>query len=138
MGNVFPDHYFRIRENGALVFRVETEPRTQRTELEQIASVNIKNGEIKPTGNRALGAEDTAAIQSWIAARKAQLSRREIDDILRTVDHLNLTTQWAQSRASDEELEAVTVALLLSMHDLRNVLVRKQSERLEQARPEAG
>ena len=35
-------------------------------------------------------------------------------------------------------VEAVTVALLLSMHDLRNVLVRKQSERLEQARPEAG
>ena len=41
-----------------------------------------------------------------------------------------LTAQWAQTRASDEQLEAVTDALLLAMHDLRSVLVRKQSERL--------
>ena len=61
--------------------------------------------------------------------------RREVDDILRAVDHLNMTTQWAQSRATDDQLEAVTDHLLLAMHDLRTVLVRKKSDRL--TRPEA-
>jgi hypothetical protein len=55
---------------------------------------------------------------------------REVDDILRTVDHLNLTTQWAQSRATDVQLEAVTDQLLLAMHDLRTMLVRRKADRL--------
>ncbi len=55
-----------------------------------------------------------------------------MDDILRTVDHLNLTTQWAQSRATDEQLEAVTDSLLLAMHDLRTMLVRRKAERLQE------
>lgn len=63
-------------------------------------------------------------------ARRETLARRDIDDILRTVDHLNLTAHWAQSKASDEALEEVTDALLLAMHDLRTVLVRKKAERL--------
>jgi hypothetical protein len=53
-----------------------------------------------------------------------------VDDILRAIDHLNLTAQWAQARASDEQLEEVTDSLLLAMHDLRSVLVRKKADRL--------
>ncbi len=34
------------------------------------------------------------------------------------------------SKASDAQLEEVTDALLLAMHDLRSVLVRKKAERL--------
>ena len=125
-----PDYYFRIRENGAAVFRVDTENRQRRIELEEIATVNVKNGNIKPHGEVKLTKADRAAIAEWLAARQAQLAMREVDDILRTVDHLNLTTQWAQSRASDEQLEAVTDALLLAMHDLRSTLVRRKAERL--------
>ena len=58
------------------------------------------------------------------------LTARTLDDIDRAVDHLNLTTQWAQSKASDDELESVTDTLLLAMHDLRSVLVRKKADRL--------
>lgn len=129
MGDL-PDYYFRIRENGAAVFRVETENRQRRIEMDQIATVNLKNGEVKPQGDRTLSTEDMAAIRDWIAARSAILSRREVDDILRTIDHLNLTAQWAQSRASEAQLEEVTDSLLLAMHDLRSVLVRKKAERL--------
>ena len=32
-----PEYYFRIRENGAAVFRVDTENRQRRIEMEQIA-----------------------------------------------------------------------------------------------------
>lgn len=131
-----PDHYFRIRENGAAVFRVETENRQRRMEMEQIAVVNTRNGEIKAHGDRALSDADKTAIKGWLAERQKLLVSRETDDILRTVDHLNLAAQWAQSRASDAQLEAVTGALLLAMHDLRAVLVRKQSERMEKGEPE--
>jgi hypothetical protein len=125
-----PDYYFRVRENGAAVFRVSTENRQRRIEMDEIAVVNVKNGNIKPHGDVVLSEADLAAIEGWIADRQAQLAAREVDDILRTVDHLNLTAQWAQSRATDEQLEAVTDRLLLTMHDLRTVLVRKKADRL--------
>ena len=125
-----PDYYFRVRENGAAVYRVSTENRQRRIEMDEIATVNVKNGNIKPHGDAALSKADLAAIGDWLTARQAQLAAREVDDILRTVDHLNLTTQWAQSRATGDQLDAVTDALLLAMHDLRSVLVRKKADRL--------
>ncbi len=133
MAGDLPDHYFRIRENGATVFRVGSENRQRRIEMEPIATVNVKNGEIRPHGDRALSEADTAAIRSWMAARTELLARRDIDDILRAVDHLNLTAHWAQSKATDAQLDAVTDALLLAMHDLRTVLVRRKAERMEAA-----
>ncbi len=129
-----PEYFFRVRENGAFVFRVDTENRQRRIEMDQIAVINIKNGEVKPHGGRTLSPADKAAIGDWIQARKALLARRQIDDILRTVDHLNMTAHWAQSKASDAELEAVTDTLLMAMHDLRTVLVRKKADRLMKKR----
>jgi hypothetical protein len=133
MGADLPDYYFRVRENGAVVFRLGTENRQRRIEMGEIATVNVKNGNIKPHGEVELTAADRAAIEEWLAARQAQLAMREVDDILRTVDHLNLTTQWAQSRATDAQLDAVTDQLLMAMHDLRSMLVRRKADRLGKA-----
>ena len=119
-----------MRENGAAVFRVDAQNRHRQMQMDQIAVVNIRNGEIKPQGAHKLSPQDMAAIDEWVSQRRAVLAQRDIDDILRTVDHLNLTTHWAQSRATDAQLEAVTDALLLAMHDLRSLLVRKKAERL--------
>ncbi|MCL4186946.1 MAG: hypothetical protein KJZ85_05005 [Rhodobacteraceae bacterium] len=130
MGGDLPDYFFRVRENGAAVYRVNTENRQRRIEMEQIAVANIRNGEIKPHGDRVLGPQDLAAIRDWMEARAATLARRDIDDIHRAVDHLNLTAHWAQTRATDAQLDEVTDALLLAMHDLRTVLVRRKAERL--------
>ena len=130
MGADLPDYYFRVRENGAAVFRIGTENRQRRIEMVEIAAINVKNGNVKPHGDMVLTEADRAAIDDWLVARQAQLQAREVDDILRTVDHLNLTTQWAQSKASDAQLEAVTDALLLAMHDLRSMLVRRKADRL--------
>lgn len=130
MGAELPDYYFRVRENGAAVFRVDTENRQRRIEMDQIAVINIRNGEIKPHGDRTLSDVDLQEIKAWMVARAEVLAHRDIDDIHRAVDYLNLTTQWAQSRATDEQLEHVTDALLLAMHDLRSVLVRKKADRL--------
>jgi hypothetical protein len=54
MSGDLPDYYFRVRENGAVVFRVDTENRQRRIDMEEIATVNINNGKIKPHGDRAL------------------------------------------------------------------------------------
>ena len=125
-----PEFYFRVRENGAAVFRVDTENRQRRIELDQIAVVNIRNGEIKAHGAHVLTEAENAEIQRWMTERQSILALRDIDDIHRAVDYLNTTTQWAQSRASDAQLDEVTDALLLAMHDLRTVLVRKKADRL--------
>ncbi len=133
MASDLPDYYFRIRDNGATVFRVDTENRQRRIEMIEIALVNTKNGGIKPHGDTALTDADLSTIHNWLADRLALLAQRDIDDIHRAVDHLNLTAQWAQSKATDEQLDRVTDALLLAMHDLRTVLVRKKSERMLKA-----
>ncbi|MBF9049659.1 hypothetical protein GTA62_00495 [Roseobacter sp. HKCCD9010] len=125
-----PEYYFRIRENGAAVFRVDTENRQRRIEMQEIAVVNIRNGNVKPHGEHVLTDEEQTVIAEWMEERRAVLADRDIDDIHRAVDYLNLTTHWAQSRASDEDLEDVTDRLLLAMHDLRSVLVRKKADRL--------
>ncbi len=125
-----PEFYFRIRDNGATVFRVDTENRQRRIELEEIATVNIRNGNIKPHGERELTTDELARIRDWMEARVDMLARREIDDIHRAIDHLNMTTHWVQSRATEDNLEEVTDLLLLAMHDLRTVLVKRKSERL--------
>ncbi|MCP9481835.1 hypothetical protein NNA36_07660 [Shimia sp. CNT1-13L.2] len=125
-----PEYYFRVRENGALVFRVDTQNRQRRIDMDQIAVVNIRNGEIKPHGDRILSDDDLEVIRDWMQERQEVLAHRDIDDIHRAVDYMNLTTQWAQSRATEEQLEDVTDALLLAMHDLRSVLVRKKADRL--------
>lgn len=125
-----PEFYFRIRDNGATVFRVDTENRQRRIELEEIATVNIRNGNIKPHGERELTTDELARIRDWMEARVDMLARREIDDIHRAIDHLNMTTHWVQSRATEDMLEEVTDLLLLAMHDLRTVLVKRKSERL--------
>lgn len=126
-----PEYYFRVRDNGAFVFRVDTENRHRRIELDQIAVVNIRNGEVKPHGDTQLTDRDRSEIASWMAARQALLARRDMDDIHRAIDYLNTTTHWAQSKATPDQLEEVTDALLLAMHDLRSVLVRKKADRLK-------
>jgi len=130
MADELPQYYFRARENGALVFRLESANRERRLDLVQIAAVNVNNGQIRAQGERALDEADRAAIAAWLAERRAVLAARSLDDIRRAIDHLNLTAQWAQARATDAELDAVTDPLLLAMHDLRAVLVRRKAERL--------
>jgi len=132
MVDKLPDYYFRVRENGAFVFRLDTENRQRRIEMDQIATVNMRNGEIRAQGGRTLTEADIEAVTGWMAQRADTLAQREIDDIFRAIDHLNMTAHWAQSRATDAQLEAVTDQLLLAMHDLRSTLVRKKSDRLTQ------
>ena len=129
MNTPLPKYFFRIRENGAVLFKTPGENHQNRAEMHQIAAINMRSDTVKPLGDTVLTDEETKLIADWMRERKTVLEEREIDDILRTIDHLNLTAQWAQSKASDADLERVTDQLLLSMHDLRTILSRKKIER---------
>ncbi|MDJ0859162.1 MAG: hypothetical protein QNI90_01530 [Dinoroseobacter sp.] len=131
-----PDLYFRVKDNGASVFRVVTDTRQNRMDLVQIANANVRNGEIRPQGGETPTETEAAQINAWIEKRRDELAARHLQDIDRTVDFLNQSTQWAQSKATDEELQAVSDRLLLAMHDLRTVLVRKKADKLMKDRGE--
>lgn len=128
-----PEYYFRVRENGAVVFRVDAENRMRRIEMTQIAVVNVRNGDVKPHGDHTLSERDREEIAGWLAARQDTLRARDLDDIGRLVDRINLATVWAQQSATPEDLEAVSDRLLLAMHDFRTVLVRKKSKQIADA-----
>ena len=128
-----PDYYFRTRENGAQVFRVSTDNPQQRIEMNPIAAINIRNGEIRPHADHLLTGEDNKAIAQWIETRQQELQGREIDDIRRTIDHLNHMAHWVNSKAAPEVLDKVTDEILLAMHDLRQVLVHNRAERVRKA-----
>ena len=130
MAGELPEFYFRVRENGATVFRVDTENRQRRIDMSEIAVVNIRNGQVRAHGDHELSDVEMEVIRDWMEERTAVLATRDIDDIYRAVDYLNLTTHWAQTRADDAQLDDVTDTLLLAMHDLRSVLVRKKADRL--------
>lgn len=100
-----------------------------RLTLQHIAVANVKRGDWKPQGDTALTKADEAAIAAWLDDRKAALAKRRLEDVRQTVEQLNLTAGWAQSTASDAELEAVSDDLLLAMHDLRTVLARRKADR---------
>lgn len=130
MSDDLPEYYFRIRENGAAVFKLDSENRNRRLEMQEIATINTRNGAIKPHGDRVLTQAEGDVLRDWLARRLDILAARDLDDIHRAVDHLSLTAHWAQTKASDAQLDAVTDVLLLAMHDLRQVLVRRKADRL--------
>lgn len=122
-----PEYFFRIRDNGAAVFRVEAENRLRRLDLQQIAFANTRNGDIRPHGNRALSEAEVSAIRSWLDNRRSVLEQRSRDEVRHTIEQINMTAHWIQSDASHEEVSEVSDQLLLALHDLRSVLVRKMA-----------
>lgn len=129
------DLHFRIRDNGAVVLRRVTDGRARRTTLEPVAAVNLARGTIKPQGGRSLTEAEHAAVQTWIEERQALEAARRLDDVFRLADQMGRTAQWAQTRAGEAELEAVTDELLIAMQDLRGVLVRKRALRMKKDEP---
>ena len=124
--------YFRIRENGAQVFRVDTTNQNRRIEMDPLAVVNTRNGDIRVQGDRVMTAEEEAEITAWCAARQAELSRRDgLGGVAETIERLNLTASWLQQRATEDEIAAAADDLLMAMHDLRTVIVRKKADSLK-------
>lgn len=125
------DLYFRTRENGAMVFRIDTENRQRRLEMIQIAVINIRSGDVKPHNDAIITAAERTEIEKWLIARRKQMNARDQDDIERLIDQMNWATQWVQARATADQVEAYGNPMLMAMHDLRSTIVRKKVRQSE-------
>lgn len=123
--------YFRVRENGASVFRVDTENRQRRIEMQQIANVNIRNGQVKPQGDNTPTEDELKEIEAWRMAREDLMVTRQVDDVHRMIDDMNMLAHWVQGKATTEHLDMFTDDLLMAMHDLRSALVRAKAKSLK-------
>ncbi|MEL7107133.1 MAG: hypothetical protein AAGM21_14515 [Pseudomonadota bacterium] len=126
-----PKLYYRIRDNGALVFRVDAENRQGRLDLDPLAMANVRNGEVRPQGGRNITAAERRDIEAWIAARQSELADRDAKIAPATVEAINAAAHWVQTKASAADIDAHANAMLMAMHDLRSQIVRRQADALD-------
>lgn len=122
---VIPELYFRIKDNGAHVFRVSVSDKDQRLKLEPLAVINQRTGDVKPQGKRKITRREQAEISAWLEVRRAHLEAQKDAEIDQLIERMNLLAQRASARAADAGLEAATPRLLMALHDLRSALTRK-------------
>ena len=73
--------FYRVRDNGAAVFRADTENCQHQLELVQIAVASIRNGNVKHQGEHMPTAAERNDIDAWIEERRKLLAARKVDDI---------------------------------------------------------
>ncbi|MDX8355246.1 hypothetical protein [Cognatiyoonia sp. IB215182] len=121
-----PQYHFRIRENGALVFRINPSNRHRRIEMQQIAVANTRRGDFKSVRDHVLTDDDKAAIGEWLINRQEHLKERKFRDAEDLLERLSEVAHWAQTEATQTQLDELADRLFFAMHDLRAVLIRKK------------
>lgn len=112
-----PEFRLRILETEAAAFRVSTHNRLSRTEMTEIAAVNLRTVNVCPTATEAPA--KPSARQSrpgWRSGARNSPCATSRPSI--SIAHLYLAAHWAQRRASDADLDAVTDRQLPAKHDL--------------------
>lgn len=123
--------YFRVKENGATVFRISDENRHKRMDLQPIAEANLRNKDIKTRNNVTLTDAEENKIKAWIRDRRAQLAGRELEDARQTIEKLNAAATWISGKPDPEAARETVDQLLLAMHDLRSAIVRYKSKAIQ-------
>lgn len=118
--------YFRIRKAGAFVYRMEVENRQRRLELVQIATIT-QGGDVRPQKGQDIAPAEMDEILAWQAAREAEIAAREAGEARLLIEQINLAAAWVQQKSTDAEIAALSDPLLMAMHDLRQVIVRRLS-----------
>ncbi len=126
------DLYFRIKDNGATVFRIDDDARQRRLDLQPIAEANVRNGDIKLRKDVELSDKERAEISAWLDTRRCALQAREIEQARLTIEHLNATANWISSKPDEAAADEMSEGLLMAMHDLRAAIVRFKSRLLDQ------
>lgn len=119
-------YYFRARPGGAMMLRIDYDPRLRRSEMHRIAGINAKTGHVDVTEGHALTDSERLMIDGWLANGTGLQG-----DAAKMVEQIGHIAHWAQFRASPDDLASATDDLLLAMQDLREVLVRKAAQRAD-------
>ena len=125
------DLYFRIKDDGATVFRINDETRQRRLDLQPVAEANVRNGDIKLRKDVTLSDAELSEIKAWLDARSTELQGREIEQARLTIEQLNTTANWISSKPDEAVADAISEDLLMAMHDLRTAIVRFKSKMLD-------
>jgi len=122
--------YYRHRENGVTVFRMEVANRQRRIELNQIAT--IRKGEVVPHKRRPPTEAEITEIEAWHTAFSAKRDADDFNETEKFIEQLNLFTDWAARKAPGDQIDEQSDALLTALLDLRQVVVRRLSEGVEE------
>ncbi len=123
--------FFRIKDNGATVFRVENEARQRRMDFQPIAEANTRNGDIKPRKDAGITDDERETIEAWIATRRSVLLAREASDAQMTLERINAAAGWYSSKPDPATADAIADEMLLALHDLRSAIVRFKSKAMD-------
>ena len=123
--------YFRIKDNGAVAFRLEEDASRGRLDMRPIADVNVRNGQTKPRRDAEITKAEQAEIEVWIENRRAALARHEADAPRRAIEALNEAAQWYGGKPDPKAAEATRDDLLMAMHDLRATIVRHMADQAD-------
>lgn len=121
-----PTLYFRRKDNGASVYRIEAGEHA-RLDMQQVAILK-QNGEVKPSGKQEPTALELTEIADWHSARKAEQKTRDAARVDQLVGDMNAIAQWVQANANDKQIAQSSQPILMAMHDLRSTLVRRLSD----------
>lgn len=122
--------YFRIKDNGATVFRREEDERLRRLDLSPIAEANVRNGAIKPRKDTAISPAETAEIEAWLAARREVLAAREANAALAAIEAMNAAANWYSGQPDGKAAASAADDVLIAIHDLRSAIVRFKAKSL--------
>ena len=116
--------YFRIKDNGATVFRLTEDETRRRLDLTPIAEANVRSGAVRPRPGAELTGEENARIAEWMAARAETLARRETEDMARGLEAIHAAAAWYAGKPDEAAAEALSEEFLIALHDLRAAIVR--------------
>ena len=125
--------YYRLREKGALVFRMEVANRQRRIELNRIATISA-DGEVTPHRQRPASDQEMAQAAAWWRDWCARRDEGRLAETERFMAQLNGFTDWMAREAADGEVAELSDPLLMALLDLRQVVVRRLSD-VEADRP---
>ncbi|MEM9061764.1 MAG: hypothetical protein AAGD13_14995 [Pseudomonadota bacterium] len=118
--------YYRLRKQGAQVFRMEVANKQRRIELNQIASIT-QQGEIVPHKRRPANESELSEIAAWWSDWKAREGDGSLYKTELLMAELNEFTNWIAKDAPAEEVDNLSDDLLTTLLDLRQTIVRRLS-----------
>jgi hypothetical protein len=117
-------YYFRVRPGGAMLLRIDHDPRLRRSRMSRVAGIDLSARAVLPSDAPNLTDEEAALIRDWLDKGNG-LSGKGAEAVAQ-IGHI---AHWAHFIARPDELAQATEELLLAMQDLREVLVNKAAQR---------
>lgn len=120
--------YFRIKDNGATVFRVAEDGPGGRMDLNPIAEVNVRNGELRARREAEITEPEKREIADWIVARRRAVAAEAAATPQRALEAINAAAHWYAGKPDPAAARAARNDLLMAVFDLRAAIVRHMAE----------